>query len=333
MDSKRKTQIELSFSGDRSDTSSENPTSSKLRGFTNRTSPIGRNLFKPSNVSQPHIESTSEKHDTSVGNYSDSSRALISKDSTRPLDINWCSPWNRYEASCKLSDLGGELWAATSWVNIRRFPRDIAEQTLRKFRSIKHQNIVAFYEAYMTDDYLHVVLEDMTFSLLHIVKSLRYPNEAQLGTILRQVVDGICFLEEEGWDHPLLDCDNILISERGLVKIANQQLCQPSTGQSSRRHLDALGNVTQVLMQKFCKERPGIDDMDRWPPDSDGFTFLASIESASSIKELQQHPLMRYRDVGCLRTLIRLTQVTVFPRVYSLELPEAENSSPIRDPR
>ncbi|WQF76929.1 hypothetical protein CDEST_01943 [Colletotrichum destructivum] len=91
-------------------------------------------------------------------------------------------------------------------------------------------------------------------------------------------------------------------------------------------------------MQKYCKETPGIDDLDRWPPDSDGFAFLVAIDSASSIDELQnvgsarrlvfaslcghvshwylQHPLVRHRDTDCLLGLLSLARVSVFPRDF-----------------
>ncbi|KAK1613486.1 hypothetical protein BDP81DRAFT_401245 [Colletotrichum phormii] len=69
-------------------------------------------------------------------------------------------------------------------------------------------------------------------------------------------------------------------------------------------------------MQKYCKETPGIDDLGRWSPDSDGFTFLVAIDSASSVVELQNHSLVRHRDTECLLGLVSLTRVAVFPREY-----------------
>lgn len=187
MDSKRKTQIEVPFFGNSSSTTLENPRVPNGRSLTNRTGPKGRNLFKPPNVLEVDIQVNREEMNIPAQIPSNSSQTPTALDSGSLVDVNWGSPWSKYEASHKLSDLGGDLWMAMSFVNIRRFPRDAAEQTLKKFRRIKHQNVVAFYEAYMTDAYLHVVLESMTFTLLHIVKNPHYPNEAQLGTILSQV--------------------------------------------------------------------------------------------------------------------------------------------------
>ncbi|KAF4415974.1 hypothetical protein CFRS1_v014952 [Colletotrichum fructicola] len=69
---------------------------------------------------------------------------------------------------------------------------------------------------------------------------------------------------------------------------------------ADRHHVKTLGSFVQLLMQKYCKETPGIDDLNRWPPDSAGFTFLVAIDSASSVLDLQNHPLIRHREIECL---------------------------------
>ncbi|KAK1479090.1 hypothetical protein CABS01_17281 [Colletotrichum abscissum] len=88
------------------------------------------------------------------------------------------------------------------------------------------------------------------------------------------------------------------MTDAGVVKIetvyiAEQHLCQPLRGHS-HRHLTALSHVVQLLMQKYCKETPGIDDLGRWAPDSDGFAFLVAIDSASSVVELQSVRITSY---------------------------------------
>ncbi|KZL75790.1 fad-binding domain-containing protein [Colletotrichum incanum] len=99
---------------------------------------------------------------------------------------------------------------------------------------------------------------------------------------------------------------------------------------SNRWHLESLRLVTQLIVRKFCKRKPSINDIRRWPVDPDGIMFLASIKYAGLTMEIRKHPLVRYQDIGCLRSLIRLTKMAVFPRNYSFQKPETENSFIVR---
>ncbi|KAK1973401.1 hypothetical protein LZ30DRAFT_827995 [Colletotrichum cereale] len=255
--------------------------------------------------------------------------------STRTSNVEWSSPWKHYREEFQLHDLGGSLTVAVRQgrqVHIRKLALLESKDALSKFRMLRHQNVVEFIHAYMTDSYLHAVFEPTTFSLYHLAKCPKYPNEAQLGAIVGQVVDGLSYLEAEGFEHPTLDSRNILVTDAGIVKIANQELCQPLKGHS-QHHIKTVSRIVQLLMQKYCKETPGIDDLGRWPPDSDGFTFLVAIDSASSIDELRKHPLTRHRDTDCLCGLLCLARVSVFPREYEskIEATPAPNRASISD--
>ncbi|KAK2051867.1 hypothetical protein LY76DRAFT_470034, partial [Colletotrichum caudatum] len=192
--------------------------------------------------------------------------------------IEWNSPWKQYREAFQLHDLGGSLTVAFregTQAHIRKVAVLESTDALLKFRRLRHRNIVEFVHAYMTDACLYAVFEPTSFSLLHLAKCPRYPDEAQLGAIVSQVVDGLCYLEAEGFEHPTLDSSNILVTDTGLVKIGNQH------------HIKAVSRSVQLLMQKYDKETPGIDDLDRWPPDSHGFTFLVAIDSVLSVDQLQ----------------------------------------------
>ncbi|WQF77136.1 Putative protein kinase-like domain superfamily [Colletotrichum destructivum] len=275
--------------------------------------------------------------------------------SVRTPDIEWNSPWKHYRAEFELHDLGGSVTVAVrqrTLVHIRRLAVSESEDALSKLRRLRHQNIVQFIYAYMTKTYLYVVLECTTISLHQLAKCPIYPDEAQLGTIVGQarseehsVVSGLSFLEAHGFEHPSLGSfwrlqqSKIDILESNVSnQVANQQLCRPFESHKQQR-VKALSPVVQLLMQKYCKESPGVDDLDRWPPDSAGFTFLIAIEWASSFNELQnvgvprplmfalfrdessyshlQHPLARHHDTHCLVVLLSLARVSVFPREYS----------------
>ncbi len=73
---------------------------------------------------------------------------------------------------------------------------------------------------------------------------------------------------------------------------ANQECCRqiaPSEG-TSIRDVRALSRIMMELMQKYTKddEAIGVEDLDRWPLDSDAVGFLSATTSASSVNELMK---------------------------------------------
>ncbi|KAK1966788.1 hypothetical protein LY78DRAFT_669481 [Colletotrichum sublineola] len=140
----------------------------------------------------------------------------------RTSDVEWNSPWKHYREGFQLHDLGGSLTVAVrdgTQVHIRKVSVPESTDALSKFRRLRHQNIVEFIHAYMTDSCLYAVFEPTTFSLFHLAKCPKYPDEAQLGAIVSQVVGGLSYLEAEGFEHPTLDSSNVLVTDAGLVKI------------------------------------------------------------------------------------------------------------------
>lgn len=52
----------------------------------------------------------------------------------------------------------------------------------------------------------------------------------------------------------------------------------------------ALGIITMELMQKYTQDNGtvGVENLDRWPSDSDAVTFLSETTSAASARELSK---------------------------------------------
>ena len=106
--------------------------------------------------------------------------------------MTWESPWEKYEKVYNV-ELGGTVEVAirkaspVELVHVRAFSTETSAKTLHLFRQLQHQNIVAALEAFTTDNGLYIVLEYMPISLERIVRSLAYPNERELASILRQV--------------------------------------------------------------------------------------------------------------------------------------------------
>lgn len=73
---------------------------------------------------------------------------------------------------------------------------------------------------------------------------------------------------------------------------ANQECCRqvaPPDG-TSIRDVRALSRIMMELMEKCTKddEAIGVEDLNRWPFDSDAVGFLSATTSASSVNELMK---------------------------------------------
>jgi hypothetical protein len=53
-----------------------------------------------------------------------------------------------------------------------------------------------------------------------------------------------------------------------------------------------LASITMEIMQKYVKDdgMVGVDDVERWPVDSDAFNFLSALSTAKSIEFLKEVP-------------------------------------------
>ncbi|KAJ5160982.1 uncharacterized protein N7482_007986 [Penicillium canariense] len=109
------------------------------------------------------------------------------------------------------------------------------------------------------------------------------------------VLHGICFLIENGLSHRVFSCKCITL---GLDGIACLEDCleAPST-EAETVYIATLPSITMQLMQKYEKEEGviGIDDLDRWPVDSEAFAFLSATVSTRSIASLQKNVLVSNR--------------------------------------
>ncbi|KAI5465183.1 kinase-like domain-containing protein, partial [Mariannaea sp. PMI_226] len=193
-------------------------------------------------------------------------------------------------------DLGGKVTIARSkdpistLVGIRKYPTGKAEEILPKSRKLSHLNIVRVLDAFVTNQFLYLVFEDMRLSLEHLVVSPAYPTSLQLGTILGQVLDGLNFIQGEGYGHGSLNCGNILINDQGCVKVGGQELCQITSPDLKARDIFDFGKVMMKLMQKVDRKdgKIGVDDPSRWQDNPDTMQFASSVASTRSLKELRR---------------------------------------------
>ncbi|KAH7330038.1 hypothetical protein BKA65DRAFT_527718 [Rhexocercosporidium sp. MPI-PUGE-AT-0058] len=215
-----------------------------------------------------------------------------------PLQLRtaWESPWEKYEKFYDV-ELGGPVEVAirkaapVELVHVRAFVTQAAEKTLHVYRQLQHPNI--------------------PLSLEPIVRSPAYPDARQLAAILGQIITGVAYLAAEGFEHGSLTCSNILLNTDGDVKIANQECCHVKSD-GRPRDIRALSSITMELMQKYVKEdgAVGVDDLHRWPSNSDAVGFLSATTSTASAAELLEHPLLsRPHHKESLIGLVSLAQI------------------------
>ena len=66
--------------------------------------------------------------------------------------------------------------------------------------------------------------------------------------------------------------------------------CPP--GQAQNVYIKKLASITMEIMQKYVKGdgMVGVDDVERWPVDSDAFGFLSALLTTKSIESLKEVP-------------------------------------------
>ncbi|OCK91215.1 uncharacterized protein K441DRAFT_220440 [Cenococcum geophilum 1.58] len=125
----------------------------------------------------------------------------------------------------------------------------------------------------------------MAYSLYYVAGN-PHLNEIRLAAILGQILNGLAYLATKGLEHGSLSCSNILIHPYGDVKIAYQEYCHIRPSQNAEpRDIRALSYIVMELMQGYVKEERavGVDDLRRWPSDSDAVGFLSETTSATSV--------------------------------------------------
>ncbi|ELR03574.1 hypothetical protein GMDG_06232 [Pseudogymnoascus destructans 20631-21] len=241
------------------------------------SSPVGDT---PESASKKPKRSRSPKDDTDhTSSVKISKPPSISESKPSPFTARKASPWEIYKKHFDL-DLNGPVTVPqgkAGLVAVRTFTVAAAEKALYMHGRVRHPNIVKALEAFTTETSFYIP------------------------AILRQVLDGLIYLESEGLEHGSINCRNILLSTGGDVKIANQQCCEKTEKTQRNREpqdVRALGIITMELMQKYTQDNGavGVENLDRWPSDPDAVTFLSETTSAASARELRKHALLRHGD-------------------------------------
>ncbi|KAI2716303.1 hypothetical protein N7455_006027 [Penicillium solitum] len=211
------------------------------------------------------------------------------------------SPWDTYQKVITY-EIAGKVTIATRrtrpsrMVAIRTYRKENARRLINRFGRLEHGNVLSLHECYMHEDLAFLLVDDLPLTLAHVVAFPSvYPSEAELGSIICQILDGARFLALSGLAHQALACDDILLGTDGIIKIACLELCVDCTpDQSEAAYIAALPLITMRLMQKCDKDEGvvGVNDLERWPIDSAAVGFLSATETAGTIKSLRNQPLL-----------------------------------------
>ncbi|KAF4221635.1 hypothetical protein CNMCM6457_001786 [Aspergillus fumigatiaffinis] len=226
------------------------------------------------------------------------------------------SPWNTFKPvfSCKLAGtviIAAHKTRPSQLEAIRAYSLEQADEMLRAFQVIRHENILSAKECYREGNRLFVLVDDLPLTLEHLVSL--HPDQHQVASVMHQILNGLHYLVEAGFEHTSLTSSNILLGSDGIVKIAALEHCvkRPRT-QSQAQVINSLATIMMQLMQSYEMDDGviGVDDLGRWPPDSEAFGFLEAISSARSVEALMKHPFVAKKHrPGELVALARLAPI------------------------
>ncbi|CAG8316469.1 Tyrosine-protein kinase, receptor ROR, subgroup [Penicillium camemberti] len=235
---------------------------------------------------------------------------------SRGLIVREESPWDTYRRTLRCN-LAGEVFITarrsrpSQVVAIRKYTKGDVTKMRRLFGILDHDNVLTARECFVNEGCMYALVNDLQLTLEQLVgcRSL-YPTEAELASMIWQILDGLCYLNETGLEHQSLTCRNILLGLDGVIKIASLEMCvECLPGQAQNVYIKKLASITMEIMQKYVKDdgMVGVDDVDRWPVDSDAFGFLSALSTAKSIDSLKEQPLVRKKNqlVGELILLAR----------------------------
>ncbi len=91
----------------------------------------------------------------------------------------------------------------------------------RALYSCSHPNIVKLYEAFYRDGAIHMILEYMDCRSLGDVLSVTTIPEDVLSKITAQILEGLCYIHSRKIIHRDIKPQNILLNQKGQVKLAD----------------------------------------------------------------------------------------------------------------
>mmetsp|Transcript_24203 Transcript_24203/g.38023 ORF Transcript_24203/g.38023 Transcript_24203/m.38023 type:complete len:739 (+) Transcript_24203:74-2290(+) len=111
-------------------------------------------------------------------------------------------------------------------IDVSFITRDEFDNSMREAKllsSLSHPNVIRFYEDYIEDDMLHIVMEYAPFGTLKqsLLKMSGLVEEAQAQWLFTNIMQGLAFLHERKVVHRDLKSENIFIGEGHIPKLGD----------------------------------------------------------------------------------------------------------------
>ncbi|PYH75445.1 hypothetical protein BO82DRAFT_324045 [Aspergillus uvarum CBS 121591] len=229
----------------------------------------------------------------------------------------WGSPWIKFKErfTCELAGptiVAENIKNPSKIIHIREFSKHKADLWIDVLRCTYHPNIVYANEIFRDHGLTYFVVDDYPLTLENLVACNILPSELQLASILRQILDGLSYLLDQGFEHAALTCSNILIGQDGAIQIAALEHCtRRQLNQSHTQSIRSIADITMLLMQKYLKPGKviGIDNL-HWQ--SEALEFLSATASVVNVQDLKRLSLFKKHQCSkdSLLTLTRLAFYT-----------------------
>jgi len=133
-------------------------------------------------------------------------------------------------------EAGTRKCVAIKQMNLEQQPKkDLIINEIIVMKESKHQNIVNFMDSYLHSGDLWVVMEYMQGGSLTDVVTFNIMSEPQIAAVCREVLYGLQHLHSKNVIHRDIKSDNILLSERGDIKLTDFGFCAQINDSHNKR--------------------------------------------------------------------------------------------------